>query len=42
MNIIEIKERLHIDNDVCSDEIIEYVKQRLDRRNTPSYKKKSI
>ena len=38
MNIIEIKERLHIDNDLCSDEIIEYVKQRLDRRNTPSYK----
>ena len=39
MNIIEIKKRLHIDNTLCSDEIIEYVNQRLDRRNTPSYKK---
>ena len=38
MNIIEIKERLHIDNDLCSTEIIEYVKQRLERRGTSSYK----
>jgi len=39
MNIIEIKERIHIDNDLCSDEIIEYVKQRLERRGTSNYKK---
>ena len=39
MNIRELKKRLHIDNDLCSDEIIEYVNQRLDRRNTPNYKK---
>ena len=39
MNIIEIRERIHIDNDLCSDEIVKYVKQRLERRGTSSYKK---
>ena len=39
MNIIELKKRLHIDNDLLSDEIVEYVNQRLERRNTTSYKK---
>ena len=38
MNIRELKKSLHIDNDLRSDEIIEYVKQRLERRNTSSYK----
>ena len=38
MNIRELKQRLHIDNELLSDEIVEYVNQRLERRNTSSYK----
>ena len=42
MNIRELKERLHIDNQLMSDEIVEYVNQRLERRNTSSYKNRKM
>ena len=40
MNIRELKESLHLNNDLLVDEIVEYVNQRLERRNTSSYKKR--
>ena len=40
MNIRELKESLYLNNDLLVDEIVEYVNQRLERRNTSSYKKR--
>mgnify|MGYP003134396920 CR=1 FL=1 len=39
MNIREIQIDLHRDGNLHSTELVEYVNQRLDRRNTPSYRK---
>jgi len=39
MNIRELLQKIHTDNDLQVDEIVEYVNQRLERRNTSSYKK---
>ena len=39
MNIREIQIDLHRNGNLHSIELVEYVNQRLDRRNTPSYKK---
>lgn len=38
MNIREIKKYLHTNNEFHSDDLIEYVNQRLERRNSHSYK----
>jgi hypothetical protein len=38
MNIMEIKKYLHTNNEFHSDDLIEYVNQRLERRNSHSYK----
>ena len=38
MNIREIKKYLHFNNEFHSDDLIEYVNQRLERRNSHSYK----
>ena len=39
MNIREIQIELHRNGTLNESELLEYVNQRLDRRNTPSYKK---